>query len=261
MTAQNDLQKFGEEFERYVRPKYFLLAVKLLAREKDIPEGAIRPKRDLGQQLSLCQAFGLSRREGQVIAMLKEDMWCPEPIICYGLLEPPSYFLEGHMNFTVEEGKYVKDLEAAKNYANSFPRFEVGKYVGVVSAPVMGATFNPDLIIIYCNSAQITQLVMSAGYQTGNGITTTLAGGACIQSVIPSMKTKEYQISIPCGGDRRWAIAQDDELIFTLPREKMEDLMEGLRANATRYPVRFVMRPGHPLPVRYMRTREILGLD
>ena len=45
--------------------------------------------------------------------MLKEDMWCPEPIICYGLVEPPSYFLEGHMNLTEEEGKYVKNIEAA----------------------------------------------------------------------------------------------------------------------------------------------------
>ena len=34
MSTQNDLRKFGEEFERYVRPKYFPLAVKLLERKK-----------------------------------------------------------------------------------------------------------------------------------------------------------------------------------------------------------------------------------
>lgn len=115
--------------------------------------------------------------------------------------------------------------------------------------------------MIHCNSAQITQLFMSAGYQTGYGITTTISGGACIRSVVPSKKTKEYQITVPCGGDRKWGLAQDDELIFTIPQEKMEDLLEGLRANVKRYPVRSVMRPGHELPFRYVRAREILGLD
>jgi len=261
MSTQYDLQKFGEEFEKYVRPKYFPLAVKLLEKEEDIPEEAIRPKRDLGDRLSLCQAYGMSRRGGEVIAMLKEDMWCPEPIICYGLVEPPGYFLEGHMNLTREGGQYLKDLEAAKNYANSLPRFEVGKYIGVVSSPIMKARFNPDLIMVYCNSAQITQLVSAAAYKAGCGITSTISGGVCIRSVVPPMKTKEYQISVPCNGDRRWGLAQDGDLIFTIPKEKMEDLIEGLRRTAGRYPVNFVVKPEHELPPGYMHTLEVLGLD
>lgn len=262
MAAKNMLGSFAKEFEEYVRPRCFPLAVKLLESEKDIPKDAIRPKKDLGVQLSLCQAYGMSRREGEVIAMLKEDMWCPEPIICYGLVEPPSYFLEGHMNFLEEEkARYVKNLAAAKNLANLIPRFEPGKYIGVVSSPTEKATFNPDLIMVYCNPAQVTHLTISAGYTTGNPITSTMGGGACARSVIPPMQTKQYQIAIPCPGDRRWGLAQDDELIFTIPAEKMDEIMEGLRATAGRYPVNVVMKPGHELPSMYMRTREILGLE
>ena len=117
MSEQNIFMKFAKELERSIRPRCFPLAVKLLENQRDIPKDAIRPKKDLGAQLSLCQAFGKSRREGEVIALLKEDMWCPEPIICYGLVEPPQYFLDGNMNFLEEEKvRYVKNQEAAKNF-------------------------------------------------------------------------------------------------------------------------------------------------
>jgi len=262
MSAQYDLQRFGDEFDKYVRPKYFPLAVKLLEKEEDIPKEAIRPKRDSGKRLSLCQAYGISRRGGEVIAMLKEDMWCPEPIICYGLVEPPSYFLDGHMHFSKKKGQFLKDLEAARTYANSLPRFELGKYIGVVSAPIKVAKFCPDLILVYCNSAQITKLVYSAGYKSGHGITHgNVYGGACIRSVVPAIKTKQYQFALPCGGDRVWGLAQDDELIFTIPKEKMEDLIEELRGTVGRYPVNFAVKPEHELHEGYMRTLEILGLD
>lgn len=261
MAIQYDLQKFGEELEKYVRPNCFPLAVKLLQKEEDIPKEALRPKKDRGERLSLCQAYGISRRGGEVIAMLKEDMWCPEPIICYGLVEPPSYFLDGHMHFSGEGVQFLKDLEAARTYANFLPRFEVGKYIGVVSAPIMKAKFYPDLILIYCNSAQITKLVYSAGYKSGHGITPgNVYGGACIRSVVPAIKTKQYQFALPCGGDRVWGLAQNDELIFAIPGEKMGDLVEGLEATVGRYPVNFAVKPRHELHVGYMRTLEILGL-
>jgi uncharacterized protein (DUF169 family) len=94
---------FGEELEGRLRLKTFPVAMKLLENESDIPEGAIRPLKHFGHHLSLCQAFQLSRREGQAMAMLKEDMWCFEPVIGYGLAEPPEYFIQGH-------NRYPKDV-------------------------------------------------------------------------------------------------------------------------------------------------------
>jgi len=80
----------AEEIERRLRLKTFPLAVKMLEKEQDIPEGAVRPKRDLGYHLATCQGFAMSRREGTLLAMLKEDMWCSESVIGLGLAEPPA---------------------------------------------------------------------------------------------------------------------------------------------------------------------------
>jgi uncharacterized protein (DUF169 family) len=261
MFNQSEFVEFRADFEKYVRPKYYPLAVKLLKEEKEIPDESIRPKADLECRLSVCQAYGISRRRGDVISMLKEDMWCPEPIICYGLVKPPDYFLKGHMNLNEGyEGQYLKNLEAAERYAASLPRFEAGKYIGVVSAPMMRASFIPDLILVYCNSAQITQLVSAVAYSSGQPIASTIGGGACIRSVVPAIKSREFQISVPCGGDRRWGLTQDDDMIFSIPKEKMKVLLEGLKGIGHRDPVDFVVRPTHELPPGYFHTLEILGL-
>ena len=59
MASLSDLNSYGEELEKRLRLKTFPLAVKLLEKEEDIPEGAIRPKRDLGYHLALCQGFAI----------------------------------------------------------------------------------------------------------------------------------------------------------------------------------------------------------
>ena len=56
-------QQYGKELERRLRLKTFPLAVKLLEKEGDIPNGAKRPVKDLGHHLSLCQSYQISRRE------------------------------------------------------------------------------------------------------------------------------------------------------------------------------------------------------
>ncbi len=85
-------QEIGKELEERLRLKSFPLAVKLLKEKESAPDNAKRPLRDFDYHLSLCQAFQKSRREGATIAMFKEDMWCFEPVVGYGLQEPPSIF-------------------------------------------------------------------------------------------------------------------------------------------------------------------------
>ena len=41
------------------------IAVKMVCSEEEIPAEAIRPMRDLGHHLSLCQVFSKCRRQGQ----------------------------------------------------------------------------------------------------------------------------------------------------------------------------------------------------
>lgn len=254
------LNQWGEEIERRLRLKTFPLAVKLLEKEADIPENAMRPIRDLGYCLQVCQAYAMSRREGTVLAMLKEDMWCFEPVVGYGMAEPPQYFLEGHNRFPED----VESLEVGKNYAADFPCLSVGKYIGLMSAPLRMANFEPNVVLIYCDSAQLSLLLLAREYKVGYDLKQSLSShAACVYSVVPVIQTGQCRVAIPCRGDHYEAIAGDDELIFSVPTEKLEDLMVGLRyleATGSKLPKRYEMRREPELPESYRKIAKMIGM-
>ena len=254
--------QYGEELEQRVRLRTFPLALKLLEREEDIPEGAQRPLQDFGYHLSLCQSYQLSRRDGIAIAMLAKDMWCFEPVVGYGLMEPPEYFLEGHNRYSPYPYD-VSTLEAGKHYAQEFPKLETGKYVGVVSAPLRTANFEPDLVMIYCDSAQLSLLLLAREWKDGYNLKCALSShAACVYTVVPAILTEQCQVSVPCRGDHYGAMAGDDEMIFTVPKEKIEELMAGLRfveKNGSKLPRGYRFRPEYPMPESYEKIAQMMG--
>lgn len=261
MTTSDIFRSYGEELDKRLRLKTFPLAVKLLEKEGDIPKGAIRPMRDLGYHLSLCQCFAMSRRDGAVIAELKEDMWCVEPVIGYGLAEAPEYFLEGHNRFPHD----VKTLEAGSNYAHELPHLEVGKYIGVVSAPLTTVNFEPDVVVIYCDSPQLNLLLLAKEYEDGRNLTCSLSShDACVYAVVPILQGEKYQVAIPCRGDRYRAMALDDEMIFSMAKEKVEDLLVGLRHVGeydSRLPRGFTMKAEYELMESYAKIGRMMGME
>ena len=233
----------------------------MLEKEEDIPNRVKRPKRDLGHHISLCVGLSMSRREGALLAMLKEDMWCFEPVIGLGLAEPPEYFLEGHNRFPDS----AKTLEAGGNWARAFPRLECGKYIGIMSALLKATNFEPTLAIIYCDSAQLTQLLMAVNWKDGHDITCRLSGhAACVYATVPVMLSREYQVTSPCAGDNRHAMAQDNEMVFTAPIEKVEDLITGLRyleEHNIALPRVITAEFEYKLPEAYQNIGKMLGMD
>ena len=61
------------------------------------------------------------------------------------------------LKFAVSEPKAARDLAAA------LPRLECGKNIGVLSAPLSGASFNPGVVVIYCNTNQLRCLLSAEG--------------------------------------------------------------------------------------------------
>ena len=80
--------------------------------------------------------------------MLKEDNWCFAPLIAYGLVDRPN--------------------DPSIEKFTTFPAFERGKYIGIVSAPLKTATFEPDVVIIYSDVAQLRNMLMPIQYKTSD---------------------------------------------------------------------------------------------
>jgi len=253
----NDFNQFGRRLEEQLRLNTHPLAIRILRDKDEVPPDAFRPLERLGKCLSTCQAFALSRRFGETVAQLFEDMWCPEPVIGFGLAEPPQFFFEGKTRYP--DG--VASLEAGANWASEFPRLPVGEYIGVVSAPLTTAGFEPDVAVVYCDSAQLLRLLLGVAYDDGRDIKTTLGGhSACVYAVVPSMLSGECTASVPCRGDRGYAGTQDGEMIFTIPRDKIGRVVHGLDQGGTStVPTRFSMNPEYRLSEGYAEIARQMG--
>jgi uncharacterized protein (DUF169 family) len=253
---------YGVELEKLLHLRTAPIAVKMLENERDIPKDAIRPKRDRGYHLAQCQAFALTRRNRETIAMLKEDSWCWAPLIAYGLVEAPEFFLEGNIFYPA----LVSTLEASKKVSKHSPFFEYGKYMGILSAPMGTASFEPDVVLIYSNTTQLRVMLMAVMYKEGNMVDSEFNPlDSCIYSVVPVIQKGDYRITLPDPGDFQRALAGEDEIILSVPPDRVEELVIGLRhleeIQHGYLQFSLEMRPNFPRPDFYNMLFEKWGLD
>lgn len=224
MTPVETMNKYGSDLLNMLVLRTYPIAIKMLKDESEIPQGAVRPKKDLGEHYSACQAFGIVRRRGTALAMFIEDHWCFEPIIGYGLVEPPKEFLEGSGS-----DFFVQNKEAAKERNNSIPILPYGKYAGMVLAPLHKANFAPDLTVIYCNATQLRHMLFAMMLKNGYRVTSTIDPiWSCVHSVVPSLLTGECEVTVPDPGEFERGGVGDDEMMLSIPTGRMEEMMTGV---------------------------------
>jgi len=250
MANLSEFNRFGEEIEKRMLLRTSPIAVKMLEKESDIPAGALRPKKDRGHHLAQCQAFSLSRRNGNTVAMLKEDNWCWGALMAYGLVDQ----------------RVAAQFPELKDEVQKIPATEYGKYIGIVSAPLKSAGFVPDIVLIYSNNAQLNNMLHALSF-AGEGMITSpmYAIASCAFSVVPALSGK-YCVTLPDPGELGRALAGEDEIIFSVPRDKVEVLVTQLQkfeemGFGYRHHAFLEMRPDFPRPDFYKRLFRECGLD
>ncbi len=224
LTPTETMNTYGQDLLNLMVLRTYPIAIKMLKDESEIPDGAVRPKKDLGEHYAACQAFGIVRRRATTLAMFIEDHWCPEPIIGYGLAEPPEDYLEGSFS-----AFFVQDKEAAKKRTSEIPLLPHGRYAGMVLGPLHKANYEPDLTVIYCNATQLRHMLFAILQKNGYRVTSTLDPlWSCVHSVVPSLLTGECEVTVPDPGEFERGAVGDDEMMFTVPVGRMEELMSGL---------------------------------
>ena len=222
-----DLVQANTILNTYIRPQTFPLALKLCKSESELPEKARLPLRDLGYQVTICQAIGLARRFRWAIAVGKADQCCFSGAAGMGFVK------KSPENFTA-------------------PRLETGKYSHLLVAPIEIADFEPDIILLYLNPAQAMRLVQSAVRGAGLNVSTSAVGAYdCADIIAGTTLSSKCQFILPGGGDRVYGGTQDHEVIFTLPYIKMEAILNALEEThkaGFRYPILSDLRHQPALP-------------
>ncbi len=253
------LQLLDEALARYVRPDSFPLAIRMLKPGEAVPEGVKIPSKTMNEQWIVCQAIGVARRYGWSIAVGKDDVICPLAAIAFGFRKPNDEYLQGFASV----GMYCKDEQAAANLEASTWRFEPGTYDYVCIAPLNRATFEPQVVAVYANSAQVLRLVHASLYRRGGRVVSTSGGRLdCAEIVIQTLTTNEPKVILPCTGDRVFGMAQDSEMAFAFPWSCTKEIIEGLEGThkgGTRYPITVAMRDTVTMPKSYQELMKMLA--
>lgn len=252
------LKQLDDALARYVRPDTFPLAIRMLRAGEEIPPDVRVPSKSFKENWIVCQSIGVARRYGWGIAVGRDDVICPLSSIAFGFRQPNDEYLKGF----AAVGMYCKDDAAAAKLEASTWKFEPGTYDYVCVSPLNRAQFEPHVVAVYANSAQVLRLVHATLFKRGGRVISTTGGRLdCAEIVIQTMSTNEPKVILPCTGDRVFGMAQDTEMVFSFPWEYASEIVEGLEGThkgGIRYPITVAMRDTVTMPKTYQDLMKML---
>ncbi len=252
--------------ERLLRLRSFPVALKLLEKKEDLE--TVPFVRRPGAPMTLCQMIGLVRNFDWTVGADDHDFIIPACPAMLGLRDKPAIYKDGTFRSIV----WVKNRKDGKKYEESIPHLPVGRYQAVAMAPLVYDPFEPDMVLIYANPAQMILLINALQLQDYEVMEFFCVGeSSCSDAIARCHLTGRPALTIPCYGERRYGHAQDDELVMAFPPEAMKKAIRGLETlyrRGVRYPISFAgteadLRPH--FPPAYMRleytAEEIRGDD
>ena len=256
-----DVKTADRELQTYIRPQTFPVAIRMLEPGEEIPERARRPGRDWKKLSMSCQVIDMARRYGWTIALTREDHVCSLGITAIGFDKPLPIYNVG----TLCEGMYTETKQAGQRSEAAIDKFEVGRYSCLLVAPLDRANFEPHVVCVYANPAQVMRLVQASLWKNGGRLASSFEGRVvCADIIVTTMQTGEPQVILPCSGDRIFGQTQDHEMAFSIPWAKMEEIVEGLRGThqgGIRYPITQFMEYEAKLPSRYMEVNKLWDVE
>jgi uncharacterized protein (DUF169 family) len=252
-----DLKELYDALQEYVRPQQGPLAIKMAKTPEEVPPRLRHPAKDMGFQSAICQGISIARHYGWALALTKEDLSCPLAKVVFGFEKEIPYYTEGLACAEM----YTENAAAGAVTEAQQPKFSHGAYHAILVAPLTRADFDPDVVVVYGNSAQVMRLVTAALYKRGGRITSSFSGRIdCADIIIQTMHTQDCQVILPCYGDRIFAQTEDHEMAFTIPQVRIPEVIEGLKGThkgGVRYPIPAFLRYQAVFPEQYMKMEEL----
>ena len=251
-----DLKEVEQALNTYVRPLTFPLAIKMLKSEDEIPDRTRRPFQQMKKKVAICQGIGMARKLGWTVAMGKEDMQCSLGAAPFGFFKNIDFFNEGNL----AAGMFTASKEIGKTEEDLIDRFDYGLYSHILVAPLNRAGFEPDMLMMYGNPAQIMRLVHGALYNQGGSVQSSAMGRLGCATIITAMKKDECRYLLPGNGDRIFGMTQDYEMSFLIPASKIDTVMDGLaktHKGGIRYPITSFFNFQAAFPPSYQEQMKI----
>ena len=224
--------KASEVLMRLLRLRTWPVAVKLYRRGEEVPCDVVGP----AEPITICQFVNIARVHGKPLLGRMRDIVCAYAQSFLGFADFPEDLVAGER----QAGRRTEKAEVYERILRDMPRIAAGETEAVLVSPLNIARA-VDVVLIFANPAQMTRLIHASTWKRGERITvrTAAEAGTCGEGIAATYLLRKPTIAFPCYGTRRFGLAADDELIFGVPAEAMDELLEGLEKThaAMPYPI------------------------
>lgn len=234
------------ELSAMLRPKTYPFGVKFYDNTKERPQGTMRPR----HPMNTCQITSIARYYGRPMYFTADDMACVGGVTM-GLIPEPENMKNGEIAKMLHS-----DLEASKEFTSKVAKIPYGKFQAVAVAPMSKLNFEPNIVVMYGNTAQVMRVIQGYLYKRGGRVEFSTSGewSLCADSIAQAYISDDVALGLPCFGDRKTALAQEDEVTVAFPHHLYDEILEGMKATAdvSAYPIPFDI--GFPQMPNYTLT-------
>lgn len=259
MTKKPDWEKLIRRMELLMRLKSFPVAFKMLENKEELDK--IPFIRRTKHKATLCQMVTLVRNFDWTVGADTDDFLFPTCPSVLGLTDIPDTHKDGTFRSII----WVKTKEDGKKFEASIPRLPLGKYEAVAMGPLVYHPFDPDIVLIYANPAQMMLMINSLQFEDYEVMQFYCVGeSSCSDAIARCYNTGKPSLTIPCYGERRYGHAQDEDMVMAVPADMMEKALRGMEAlyrKGVRYPVSFAGTEGDigdAFPVSYKNLDKMM---
>jgi uncharacterized protein (DUF169 family) len=221
-----EINKYGQELVDCLKLKTSPVAVKLIPKGGEVPEGM----KKVDEAMRHCQLVDRVRRTGEEFYTLGEDQMCKGGAGAMGLGEMPPKVASGEFYFN--KLKQFSTQGAARRTLERVTKLAPNSTEAILYSPLEKATFTPDVVVVICTPKQVMLLTQAMMYKMGGRIEASFAGkqSLCSDAVVQAYKEGKVGVTVGCSGSRTYTKIADEEMIMGIPIEYLADVATGLKA-------------------------------
>ncbi|RJP21373.1 MAG: hypothetical protein C4520_10190 [Candidatus Abyssobacteria bacterium SURF_5] len=237
----------GKELEDLLRLKGKVVAYRKLEKAEEL--SAIPNVHIPERTFTFCQVPFMVRALGMTVGATENSPMLDRCMRLHGLKNPDadSMARESAMLSTTWFGSAEEAMEQQKDYK----RIPAGG--AIAAAPLTDGKFEPDVVLIYGNPAQIMMIMCGLQKEKYEKFQFSFIGeGACADSLGQCYVDRKPALAIPCYGERALGQVADDEIVIALPPDKLAPALSGIRKLAKvrlSYPVSYIGGLADVIPI------------
>lgn len=196
-------------------------AVKIYQKETD----AKKDFKKIDENIMHCQAI-ITAGKGKSFYATRNELGCPFGIATLGLTEIPEELKSGQQ---FDKMNVASSQEVGEKLYKQVPKIEE-PVEAIAYMPLEDARIDADVVVIIAKPRQIFDLIRAHAYINGERVDCNVGGtqSLCGDIVADTYNTGLSRISFGCMGSHLATELRDDEVIMSIPFNKLEEFTNAL---------------------------------